>query len=250
MKTGTEPASDRGMTPPLKSDFLERLPAEDREIFLANCETLTAEPGVVLFHQGRPHTDTFLIDRGLIRTYYLSPQGKEITLAFWSDGNLIGAPDIFGSTPHVWSAQAVKATRVQVIEGSRFRDIASARPGIACAVMDALASKIHWLSVLFQTFATESVADRLAHQLVRLGEMHGRPHSEGTAIAHEFTQEDLANMVGATRQWVSITLNELQRAGLVRVENRRLIIRDLDGLRQSTESYRNIAAVDAQTASG
>jgi CRP-like cAMP-binding protein len=192
-----------------------------------------------LFRQGRPHVDTFLIDRGLIRTYYLSPVGKEITLAFWADGNLIGAPDLFGNAPHVWSAQAVKDTSLLVIDGATFRRIACVNPGIAGAVMDALAFKIHWLSVLFQTFTTESVTDRLAHQLVRLSEMHGRPHPDGTAIAHEFTQEDLASMVGATRQWVSITLNELQRAGLVRVEKRRLIVLDLDGLRESLQPCRN-----------
>lgn len=242
---GTNPGSDdtngSAGPAPVNSDFLDRLGDDDRRLFLAHCAERVVSRGEVLFEQGQPHSNTFLIDQGLIRTYYLSPQGKEVTLAFWADGNLIGAPDLFGSTPHVWSAQAVKETRIKVIEGPRFREIACAHPGIAAVVMDALAFKVHWLSVLFQTFATESVTDRLAHQLIRLSEMHGQPHTEGTAIAHEFTQEDLANMVGATRQWISITLNELQRAGLVLVENRRLIVRDLQGLRDSARSSRSIS---------
>jgi CRP/FNR family transcriptional regulator, cyclic AMP receptor protein len=231
-------------------DFLDRLNTEAKEIFLNACVEMRAEPGEVLFRQGSPHVLTYLIDRGLIRTYYLSPLGKEITLAFWSDGNLIGGPDMFGSTPHVWSAQAIKDTRLWVIDGRTFRRVACGNPVVAGAVMDALAFKVHWLSVLFQTFATESVTDRLAHQIVRLSEMYGRPHPEGTVIAHEFTQEDLANMVGATRQWVSITLNELQRAGLVGVDKRRLILRDLAGLRSSTQAGRNSLVESTEASSG
>ncbi len=234
---------------PLQADFLERLHEDDRQVFLDHCVDVDAARGTVLFEQGQPHRDTFLIDKGLIRTYYLSPQGKEITLAFWADGNLIGAPDMFGDTPHVWSAQATRDTRVKVIDGASFHRLACTRPGITAAVLDTLAFKVHWLSVLFQTFATESVTDRLAHQLIRLSEMHGEPHSEGTVIIHEFTQEDLANMVGATRQWISITLTELTRAGLVRVENRKLIVRDLDGLRQSVQGEHD-QAPDARPVAG
>ncbi len=226
----------------LHFDFLDRLNEDEKLAFLTGCVPMQAKPGEVLFRQGSPHVHTYLIEQGLIRTYYLSPLGKEVTLAFWSDGNLIGAPDMFGNTPHVWSAQAIKKTRLWVIEGRTFRRIACGNPGIANAVMDALAFKVHWLSVLFQTFATESVTDRLAHQIVRLSEMYGQPHPEGTVIAHEFTQEDLANMVGATRQWVSITLNELQRAGLVRIEKRRMVVLDLAGLRSSTQNGRNASA--------
>lgn len=213
------------------TDFLAGLTDADRAAFLGRCEVRRAPAGTTLFSQGQPHTESFVVARGLIRTYYLSPVGKEITLAFWAAGHLVGGPDFFGSSCHVWSARSVKDTDVYALDGAVLKQLVLSSPGIAESVIDALVFKIHWLSHLFQKFATESVTDRLAHQLVRLCEMHGHPQADGVSIEHEFTQEDLANMVGATRQWVSITLSELQRAGLVRIEKRRLMVLDLEALR-------------------
>ena len=212
-------------------EFLDALSESSREAFAAACTERSLPANRLLFAQGEPHTDTFLVMDGLVRTYYLSPLGKEITLAFWPCGGLIGGPDFFGPTPHIWSARTVKPTTVWSLPGESLRALTRDDTGIAGAVMEVLGFKTHWISVLLQTFTTECVTDRLAHHLVRLGEMHGVEQENGLAIEHAFTQQDLASMVGATRQWVSMTLNQLQRAGLISLEGRTVIINDLEALR-------------------
>ena len=64
--------------------------------------------GKTLFAQGERHHGVFLIENGLIRTFYTSPVGREITLAYWQPGNIVGTPQVLGSGTHMWSGIAVR----------------------------------------------------------------------------------------------------------------------------------------------
>jgi len=213
-------------------NVLAELDGREREAFLGRCRPEIFDSGETVFSQGAPHVGTYVISSGLIRTYYTSPLGKEITLAFWSDGDWIGGPDFFGESPtHIWSAQAVERSSTLLIAGSDLRRLAREIPGVGIAVIGALTFKLHWLSLLLQTLATESVSERLAHLLVTLGDTYGEPYQHGVRIRYPFSQEDIAAMVGASRQWVSMAISRLQKAGIVRTDKRHLIIVDPDKLR-------------------
>lgn len=212
--------------------MLERLSSEELKLLLARCAERNVAAGTPLFSQRAQRTATFIVKRGLIRTYYASPMGKEITVGFWSTGDMVGGPDFFDDVQHVWSGEAVEHSVVWVIKGTDLRDLAVKVPAVAECVMVALSFKLRWVSLLLQNMGTESVYHRLAHLLVSLGEMYGVKCDEGIRIRYPFTQEDLANMICASRQWVSMMFRQLQERGIVRVEKRRLVIRDMEGLRQ------------------
>jgi CRP-like cAMP-binding protein len=78
---------------------------------------------------------------------------------------------------------------------------------------------------------TRSAAQRLAQLLVLMGECDGMARPEGIVVSRTLTQEDLAKMVGATRQWVSSTLERFRQDGLVEVTSTRILIRNLRRLR-------------------
>lgn len=209
------------------------LPAEEKAALLAACTRKRIAKGGSVFTQGTLHTTTFIIARGLVRTYYISPTGREATLAYWSDGDLIGGPNMLtADTMHVWSARAVEDVEVWCIAAPDLERLVHARPAIARFVIDSLTLKLFWLSALVQAFGTQSVFLRLAHLLLKLADLYGTPTRNGVAIRHYFTQEDLANMVGATRQWVSITLRHFQRDGIVRCRKRQLEILKVEVLRR------------------
>jgi len=187
--------------------------------------------GTLLFAQAAPRTGTFIVKQGLVRTYYSSPMGKEVTVGFWSDGDMVGGPDFFDECMHVWSGEAVEDSVVWVIKGHDLHELSVTVPAIAECVIAALSFKLRWVSLLLQNMGTESVRHRLAHLLVSLSDMYGVKCEEGIQIRYPFTQEDLANMICATRQWVSMTLRKFQQEGIVRVAKRRLVILDMAGLR-------------------
>ncbi|MEO5766254.1 MAG: Crp/Fnr family transcriptional regulator [Casimicrobiaceae bacterium] len=224
---------ERSRYPVSAVGFVE-LPAQDRTILLAKCSNRRYAKGSPMFAQGEAHSLNFLIDHGLVRTYYTSVTGKEITLSYWSDGDLIGGPDFLHTrTAHIWSARAVDETRVWSISPDDLDLLVQRRPAIAQFVIASLTFKVAWLSGLLQAFGTQSVVFRLAHLLLRLAEMHGIRSTNGEIlIRHHFTQEDLANMVGATRQWVSTTLRYFQRDDIVYSAKGKLVIRNIELLQR------------------
>jgi len=209
------------------------LPAEERELLLARCTRKRFAKGAPIFIQGRLHVANFIVESGLIRTYYTSSTGKEVTLAHWGEGDLIGGPNFLTSdTAHVWSAKAVEEASLWAIAAEDLEALVHQRPLIARFVIDSMTVKLFWVSSLLQAFGTQSVFLRLAHLMLKLADMYGVPTRGGIVIRHHFTQEDLANMVGATRQWVSTTLRHFQRDKIVLCRKRYLEIQNVELLRR------------------
>jgi CRP-like cAMP-binding protein len=79
---------------------------------------------------------------------------------------------------------------------------------------------------------TRSITERLAHLLLHLVELYGVKDTDGTLIAAAFTHADLAHMVGATRQWVTISLKRLQEKDIVVSRKSQIIVRRPDLLKE------------------
>ena len=213
-------------------DLFETLTPDERNEVLARCMEHHIKAGTLLYAQGTRHIDTYILRCGLIRTYYSSPMGREIALAYWSDGDLLGGPNFFDEEGlHLWSAQAVEDCVVLAIKGRDFRQLATHIPALAGQVFDALCFKMRWFSLLVQALGTESASSRLANLLLLLTELYGVKTNDGIAIKYSFSQEDLAHMVGATRQWVSAALNHLQRTRIVQLRRRHVVVINPDALR-------------------
>jgi CRP/FNR family transcriptional regulator, cyclic AMP receptor protein len=187
--------------------------------------------GEAVFAQGGRHDGIFIILSGQVRVYYTGPSGREITLAYWTPGNFIGGPDIFGGSQHMWSGQAEEATQVLHVPGRDLRQLAEQYPRLALALIDALAHKGKCFSAVIQMLGTRSAAERLAQLLVLMADLGGRRIAEGVMIGRKLTQEELAKMVGSTRQWVSATLERFREAGLIEVTQQGIVIRDMERMR-------------------
>lgn len=179
----------------------------------------------MLFRQGDRHEGICIIESGLFRTFYTSPSGREITLAYWQPGNFVGGPDVFGNSIHMWSGMAVRQTELMAIRGRDLRKLMGEIPQLGIGIAEALVYKGQCFSSLVQMLGTRSVSERLAQLLLILIEAHGEAdHSGGIAVARQFTHEDLANMVGASRQWVTTTLDRLQDQGIIRIRKRQVVV--------------------------
>ena len=225
--------NDHALSQPSRRELLAELRPADREAFLARCKKLHFAQGTHLFSQGEPYTTSHLVYSGVVRTYYVSPTGKEITIAYWSEGGLIGGPNVFKENrPHIWSAQAATDVVTESIRGRDLEELAMRIPQLAHYLIETMTSKLHWVSVLLQTFGTQSVRSRLAHLLLQLGERYGVKHDGGTLIAHQFSHDELARMVGATRPWVTIAIKNLKKEAIIACSGRHIIVLDKQALKR------------------
>lgn len=212
--------------PPL----LQALSAREREMVMSRGRRRVLNRGQTLFNQGAAPEGIYLVESGRIRVFYNAPSGREITLAYWNSGNFVGGPDIFGSSPHLWSGVAVANSSVVQLPGKALRELVMQIPALGIGLIEGLAFKGRCYSALLQMLGTRSVTERLAHLLLHLVDAYGIEEADGIWIGAAFTHADLAHMVGATRQWVTMSLKRLQEQGVVSCRKSQIIVRLPDAL--------------------
>ena len=188
--------------------------------------------GQSVFQQGQPHEGIFILLSGEVRTFYIGPTGREITLAYWAPGNFVGGPELFGAGPHVWSGQATQPTQVLHLTGQDLRALMLRIPRLAVAMVEALSHKGKCYSALVHMLGTRSAAERLAQLLLLKAKLDGKTTERGIKIKKMLTQEDLSKMVGASRQWVTMTLDRLREQGLIEGSSGQITILDEARLRR------------------
>ena len=116
---------------------------------------------------------------------------------------------MLGSGTHMWSGIAAQESDVYAFQGDELRKLMLAIPEFAVGMVEALEFKGKCLSALLQMLGTRSVSERLAMLLINLAELHGVEDDVGVFIGPPFTHEVLSQMVGASRQWVTMTSRSL-----------------------------------------
>lgn len=197
------------------ASLVERLSEHDQARVRAHGREMRLAAGATLFRQGEPHDGIVVIEDGQIRSFYTAPSGREITLAYWSKGHFVGGPDVFGGGTHMWSAEAVRPTRLVFLPGDGLRELARQVPDLAIGLIDALVFKARCYSAFAQMLGTRSVSQRLVQLIQHLAQAYGIPDERGILIAAAFTHADLAALIGATRQWVTVQLGRMQAQGIL-----------------------------------
>ena len=219
------PAAEREIAPP---DPLAHLMPGTRAKVLLLARVRDYEKGGMLFRQGDVHDGIFLVESGLIKSYYESEDGRELTLGFWTAGHYVGAPQMFGGGQHAWTSVAVAPTRCLWIPGPPLRELCREHGDLALALIDALVHKTQCYCGVLQLLATHSMRVRLA----RLLAMFASREPAGSAVVG-FSHGELASMIGSTRQWVSRSLARFEDEGLLdRLPDGTYLVRDEELLRR------------------
>ena len=133
---------------------------------------------------------------------------------------------------HQWSGVASSNCSVVHLPGKELRSLATEIPNLAIGLIEGLTFKGKCYSALAQMLGTRSITQRLAHLLLHLVELYGVDDADGTVIAAAFTHADIAHMVGATRQWVTISLKRMQEKGIVQTKRSQIVVCRTDVLEE------------------
>lgn len=210
--------------------LMEKLTPRERDLVLKMGRRRVLNRGQTVFNQGAKHDGIYLIESGRIRVFYSSPLGREITLAYWHAGNFVGGPEVFDSGVHQWSGVAASNASIVQLPGKDLRILVAEMPNLAIGLIEGLSFKGKCYSALAQMLGTRSITQRLAHLLLHLAELYGVQEADGVLIAAAFTHADLAHMVGATRQWVTISLKRMQDKQIVITRSSQIIVCRPDAL--------------------
>jgi CRP/FNR family transcriptional regulator, cyclic AMP receptor protein len=215
LELSAQTSQTAGFRPAKQPNIFARLTAAQRNRVVARGVYLQLSEGETVFAQGEKHKGIYLVEHGLVR---------EITLAYWKSGNIVGTPQVFSTDLHQWSGIATTKSGVLFFRSEDLLQLIERIPALAIGLVEALEFKGKCLSALVQMLGTRSVAERLAMLLHNLAELHGIKEKDGIALGKPFTHEVLAQMVGASRQWVTMTLDRMRNEGLIRIGKGRMVI--------------------------
>jgi CRP-like cAMP-binding protein len=196
----------------------------------ASMVELRLAKGDVLFAEGEPGEKLFLIETGKIKLGHASPDGRESIIAVLGAGEMLGELSLFDPGPRTATATAVTATKVLSMSHEALLPWLVGRPDLAVSLLAALARRLRRTNEALADLVFSDVPGRVAKALLELGGKFGEDTPAGMVVNHELTQEELAQLVGASRETVNKALADFAQRGWVTIEQRSVTLLDRERL--------------------
>lgn len=192
-------------------------------------------PGTVLFTEGDASSRVVLLLSGRVKVSTVSGEGQETVLSFRGPGDILGDLSALDGEDHVATVTMIEDGEALIVPAARFIAELEEQPGLGLALARQLAVRLRDADRKRAEFLALDVAGRVAQRLTELAAAYGQPTDTGILIDLALSQRELAGWVGASREAVNKALAQLEAADLVASEGRRLVVRDLEGLRHRAE---------------
>lgn len=177
-----------------------------------------------IYELGQPASALFLVLRGRARLRDRDWEGRDITVSFAAEGEVFGLEALAELPRRALSASAAESSEFLIIEGDALRDLLSRDPSLgrhllrhAAAVMTHMDERIKMLAFL-------DVPSRLAGTILWLADRYGVTTEHGVEVPYWFTHQEMADIIGSTRETVTTVLAEFKRAGLVDSRNHHFVV--------------------------
>jgi len=187
--------------------------------------------GDIIFHKGDPGTTLYLVEHGQIKIFTPSQEGREVVLSIFGPADFFGEMALFDDKPRSASAEAASPATVLTLQREDFRQAIVQHPAMSIAVMAALVDRVRRADEMVEDAVFLDLPSRLAKKLLDLAENHGVATPLGFEIRLRLTQQDLADMVGATRARVNEAITHFKERGVLTMTRHHLIIANPDELR-------------------
>jgi len=212
--------------------LLASLPAEDRASILTNFVRRTYPRAETIFRTGDPGTHLYLIESGRVKITRVSPDGREALVAIIGQGEVFGELSLFDAGLRTADARTMEPTVLQALSHDVFRRYVLGHPEIAWQMFRILAMRLRAADETIQDVVFFDVPGRVARRLLDLAQRHGREVDAGALrIDVPITQEEIAQMIGASRESVNKALGTFIERGWVTLDERIYTIRNPDALR-------------------
>jgi len=170
------------------------------------------------------------VARGAVRISSVSLSGKQVALTYCEPGTWFGDIALFDGLPRTHDADVHGDTTLLVVRKPAFRELLAQHVELYDALLRLNCRRLRLMFDLIEDLNTRPLQARLAKQLLLLARSYGVPEGEEVRIGLQLAQEDIAQLLGASRQRVNQELKGFERLGLVRIEPTRLIVLDRDRL--------------------
>lgn len=198
---------------------LAELAEMDRQITMSSCA-----PGKIFYMPEDSGEVLFLLKKGRVQLYRLSPTGKKLVVATLGPGAIFGEMSLVGQGMHNTFAEAIDECMLCVMSRADVERLMREKPEVALRFMESLGERLTQVERRLEDIAFKSIPARLANLLLRLAE-----EEEGDQVT-DYTHQDLGEMLGTYRETITQTLNEFKADGIVEIGRKKVILLDKERL--------------------
>jgi CRP/FNR family cyclic AMP-dependent transcriptional regulator len=214
----------------LQAPLFSALDPEGAAALRASLVAQDLAKGEVIFSEGQPGDQMYVIVEGKVKLGQTSSDGRESLLGVLGPGEMFGELSLFDPGLRTSTATALTDSIVLALGNDQLRPWLSGRPEVAAALLQALARRIRRTNEAMADLVFSDVPGRVAKALMELGEKFGEITPDGLLVTHDMTQEELAQLVGASRETVNKALADFAQRGWIRLESRQVLILDVERL--------------------
>jgi CRP-like cAMP-binding protein len=207
-----------------ESAFLEQLDQQALDTLLSLGTTSNYCKGAFIFSSGESGQHVFFLRKGRIKIHNLSPAGHEVILWFCCTGEMFGLSEITRGNDRVVSAQACEDSEVLSIHRDQFNTFLMHHPKAAFFIFQILSCRMRVLSDMLVNLVSDTVNTRLAKLILRLSAQYGTREGKVIHLDINFTHQEIADMIGTSRQTATTLLGQFKRQGILSIDNRRILI--------------------------
>ena len=181
----------------------------------------------IIYGMGDSADGVYFVERGRVKIYRLSEDGREITLAILYAGDIFGEEALLRPDARETFAEALESTTVFSVDVTDFRQLATHSPELAMRLFEIAGGRLAQAQRQVEDLAFRGVTSRIANLLVSMAKQHGVREGSHVVIRPQLTHQQMASLVGTTRETFTATLSKLSHLNLVRSSRRAVRILDL-----------------------
>ncbi|HUY93718.1 MAG TPA: Crp/Fnr family transcriptional regulator [Terracidiphilus sp.] len=186
--------------------------------------------GELIFSEGEPCNGLHIVSRGHVRIFKTSAGGREQVLAVNGPGDSVAELPVFDGGPFPASASAVEDTELAFISRRDFHAYCLEHPEVALKVLSVVGGRLRRLVGIIEELSFTTIRQRLISLLLKLARSEGHAGPVGVEFLLPGTHQELANQLGTVRELVSRNLMRLQAEGVLEVDSRRIVVKDVKAL--------------------
>jgi CRP/FNR family transcriptional regulator, cyclic AMP receptor protein len=193
-------------------------------------ETADFGPGQVIFARGDLKAALYLLVEGKVKLGRCADDGRENLLTVLAPPDMFGELSILDPGPQPWTATAVTEVRTVMVNRAQLEAWMLDHPAMGDRLLRLIARRLRHTTDTLADLAFIDAPARVAKQLLGLAQRFGTPENGSMRVTHDLTQEELAQLVGATRETVNKALSDFRNRGWIRVDGKSVLISDSERL--------------------
>lgn len=201
------------------------------EITISRCLTKKS----VIFTEGSEKESIYFIKDGLVKAYKTDENGHEQIVSFLKTGDMFPHTGFFNPNPYPATAETIVDTKLLAIPVRLFESLLLGNPSIGIKLMRVMGDKIRELQEKLQVLTGQDVKHRVLTFLLQLADQLGEWNGSKVTINLPMTHQEFANSIGTTRETINRLLNQFSKDELLEVDRSRIVIIDLEALKQQKE---------------